>query len=301
MTNRSATAASPKSLPQGPAQHNGAPITLLWEADLENLLRCGIPQAATHLLCDLRAWNKLSPMAPQDQKLPNSDESYQNRQASSSITALQKRFPEKATVAVLCHAEWLQEEGFQMADAYYIPGPHCRQADLLTAAAKTAKPLFVERGSFLAPIDFQNVIERVAEHRHLTLVDAGSHFGYGDRVLDPRSLVLCQNWQKRFGTSFALSFTDLTAADESASEYRPRWLSENTFSDFVFKMSALWNCGMVFKKHPLSGFEFLDTLLPFIDFALGSTASLRQLGSQLTTLNIPSSSKQKIGETNDPT
>lgn len=75
-------------------------------------------------------------------------------------------------------------------DALQIPAFLCRQTDLLVAAAKTWLPVMVKKGQFLAPQDMAHVAEKVtsAGNTKILLAERGTTFGYGNLVVDMRSL-----------------------------------------------------------------------------------------------------------------
>ncbi|MBI4463488.1 MAG: 3-deoxy-8-phosphooctulonate synthase [Acidobacteria bacterium] len=81
-------------------------------------------------------------------------------------------------------------------DILQIPAFLCRQTDLLVAAAKTGRPVNVKKGQFLAPWDMKNVVEKFVStgNDKLMLTERGTSFGYGQLVVDFRSLV----WMRQF-------------------------------------------------------------------------------------------------------
>jgi len=77
-----------------------------------------------------------------------------------------------------------------VVDVLQIPAFLSRQTDLVTAAARTGKPVNVKKGQFLAPSDMRHVIAKVtAEGNESVLVtERGVSFGYHDLVVDMRAL-----------------------------------------------------------------------------------------------------------------
>jgi 2-dehydro-3-deoxyphosphooctonate aldolase (KDO 8-P synthase) len=75
-------------------------------------------------------------------------------------------------------------------DIIQIPAFLCRQTDLLTAAAKTGKPVNVKKGQFVSPWDMRNVVNKLRESggKKVMLVERGACFGYNNLVVDMRSL-----------------------------------------------------------------------------------------------------------------
>jgi len=83
------------------------------------------------------------------------------------------------------------EPAGRVVDFIQIPAFLSRQTDLLLAAARTGKPLFVKKAQFMAPEDMSNVvgkIESVAGHGPIALMERGTSFGYRNLVVDMRSL-----------------------------------------------------------------------------------------------------------------
>lgn len=137
-----------------------------------------------------------------------------------------------------CLAVTTPEQIIESSSSYerlYIPGEFCRQGDILTAAAETGKLILLERGAFLAPSDIVRAVEKLGDARErVILVEAGSSFGYSDRVLDPRALeVMAQT-----GCPVALNLNPLTEAVGIAYEHRPHWLAKTDF-DAAFVRTAI--------------------------------------------------------------
>jgi 2-dehydro-3-deoxyphosphooctonate aldolase (KDO 8-P synthase) len=77
----------------------------------------------------------------------------------------------------------------KVLDVLQIPAFLSRQTDLITAAAKTGKPVQIKKGQFLAPDDMANVVEkcRAAGNEKILLCERGSSFGYHNLVVDMRA------------------------------------------------------------------------------------------------------------------
>ncbi|MDD9949957.1 MAG: 3-deoxy-8-phosphooctulonate synthase [Zetaproteobacteria bacterium] len=83
----------------------------------------------------------------------------------------------------------------EVCDILQIPAFLCRQTDLIQAAAKTGKVVNIKKGQFLAPGAMAEVcakLRQVWQHTQNTstawLTERGCFFGYGDLVVDFRSL-----------------------------------------------------------------------------------------------------------------
>lgn len=78
----------------------------------------------------------------------------------------------------------------QACDMLQIPAFLCRQSSLLEAAGSTGVPVNVKKGQFMAPMNMKGAVEKL---RHagcpsVFLTERGTFFGYGDLVVDMRSL-----------------------------------------------------------------------------------------------------------------
>ena len=83
-----------------------------------------------------------------------------------------------------------------VVDIIQIPAFLSRQTDLLTAAAKTGKPINIKKGQFLAPWDMKNVITKMKETHcdDILITDRGTQFGYNNLVADMRSIPIMQEF-----------------------------------------------------------------------------------------------------------
>lgn len=78
----------------------------------------------------------------------------------------------------------------EVTDVLQVPAFLCRQTDMLVAAGETGKAVNIKKGQFLAPELMRFAAEKVetrGNHR-VILTERGSFFGYGDLVVDMRSL-----------------------------------------------------------------------------------------------------------------
>lgn len=82
----------------------------------------------------------------------------------------------------------------QYVDMLQIPAFLCRQTDLLLAAAKTMLPVNIKKGQFLAPEAMKFAAEKIksAGNDQIFLTERGTSFGYGDLVVDYRSIPIMQ-------------------------------------------------------------------------------------------------------------
>lgn len=77
-----------------------------------------------------------------------------------------------------------------VADLIQIPAFLCRQTDIVVAAAATGKPVNIKKGQFLAPADMAHIADKAVQagNNQIMLTERGISHGYGDLVVDFRSL-----------------------------------------------------------------------------------------------------------------
>jgi 2-dehydro-3-deoxyphosphooctonate aldolase (KDO 8-P synthase) len=88
------------------------------------------------------------------------------------------------------HETWQAEKAAEVLDILQVPAFLCRQTDLVLAAARTMKPINIKKGQFMAPGDMRLVVEKALSvgNACLLLTERGTTFGYGDLVVDMRSI-----------------------------------------------------------------------------------------------------------------
>ncbi len=79
-------------------------------------------------------------------------------------------------------------------DVLQIPAFLSRQTDLLIAAAKTGKFVNIKKGQFMSPESMRFAVQKVeqAGNNNIMQTDRGTMFGYGDLVVDFRSVPIMQ-------------------------------------------------------------------------------------------------------------
>jgi len=95
----------------------------------------------------------------------------------------------------------------EVVDILQIPAFLCRQTDLLVAAAQTECIVNIKKGQFMNPVDMQYSVLKVLKTRgcdelsyenakanNILLTERGSSFGYGNLVVDMRSLVIMRDF-----------------------------------------------------------------------------------------------------------
>jgi 2-dehydro-3-deoxyphosphooctonate aldolase (KDO 8-P synthase) len=93
----------------------------------------------------------------------------------------------------------------EVADFLQIPAFLCRQTDLLQAAGATGKPVNVKKGQWMSPEAMKGAVEKVRAARRgqiaphpspltpVAITERGTFFGYGDLVVDMRSLSIMRD------------------------------------------------------------------------------------------------------------
>jgi 2-dehydro-3-deoxyphosphooctonate aldolase (KDO 8-P synthase) len=90
------------------------------------------------------------------------------------------------------HEPWQAGPVGRVVDVLQVPAFLCRQTDLVMACARHGRSVNVKKGQFLAPRDMRHVIQkcRDAGNPNVVLTERGAAFGYGNLVVDMRSLVI---------------------------------------------------------------------------------------------------------------
>ena len=121
------------------------------------------------------------------------------------LQEVQKEFGYKLLTDV--HESWQIEEVADVVDVLQIPAFLCRQTDLLVKAAKSKTIVNVKKGQFMNPVDMEYSALKVlktrgydeptyqnSEKAGLWLTERGSSFGYGNLVVDMRSLMIMREF-----------------------------------------------------------------------------------------------------------
>ncbi len=84
------------------------------------------------------------------------------------------------------HESWQAEPAAAVVDVVQIPAFLCRQTDLLVAAGKTDKVVFIKKAQFMRAEKMQGAVEKVTStgNKKVWLGERGNSFGYTDLVVD---------------------------------------------------------------------------------------------------------------------
>ncbi|MCL2028835.1 MAG: 3-deoxy-8-phosphooctulonate synthase [Deltaproteobacteria bacterium] len=89
------------------------------------------------------------------------------------------------------HETWQVEPAAAVLDALQVPAFLARQTDLLTAAARSGRPVHLKKGQFMAPEEMALAAAKMEAQpgfAGLLLGERGASFGYNNLVVDMRSL-----------------------------------------------------------------------------------------------------------------
>jgi len=89
------------------------------------------------------------------------------------------------------HETWQAEPAGKVVELLQVPAFLCRQTDLVMACARYGKSVSVKKGQFLAPREMRHAVAKCREagNENVLLIERGATFGYGNLVVDMRSLV----------------------------------------------------------------------------------------------------------------
>jgi len=78
----------------------------------------------------------------------------------------------------------------EVVDILQIPAFLCRQTELVSKAATAGKAMNIKKGQFMSPYQMKLIAEKaeLAGNNQVILTERGTFFGYGDLVVDFRSL-----------------------------------------------------------------------------------------------------------------
>ena len=101
-----------------------------------------------------------------------------------------ERLKKNTPILTDVHETWQCDIIKYVVDVVQIPAFLCRQTDLLLAAANTGLVVNVKKGQFISPSDMLNIIAKIEStgNNQILLTERGTFFGYGNLVVDFRSL-----------------------------------------------------------------------------------------------------------------
>lgn len=121
------------------------------------------------------------------------------------LAQIKKEFGYKIITDI--HESHQAEAIAEVADVIQIPAFLCRQTDLIVAVAQTPRIINVKKGQFMNPADMKHTVLKAiktrggdaatyeqSKHYRIWLTERGNSFGYGNLVVDMRSLVIMRQF-----------------------------------------------------------------------------------------------------------
>jgi 2-dehydro-3-deoxyphosphooctonate aldolase (KDO 8-P synthase) len=143
------------------------------------------------------------------------------------------------------HEPWQAALAAEVVDILQIPAFLCRQTDLLLAAGMTGKIVNVKKGQFLPPAGIINAIKKIEAtgNKNILLTERGSSFGYGDLVVDMRSLQIMKD------TGYPVIF-DLTHSMQKPAGAETTGGDKSFAGTLARSATAAGIAGIFFEAHP---------------------------------------------------
>jgi len=90
------------------------------------------------------------------------------------------------------HEDTPVDEVADVVDVLQTPSFLSRQTNFMQRVAKAGKPVNAKKGQFMAPLDMQNVVDKMAAagNSDVMLCERGATFGYNNLVTDMRGLAM---------------------------------------------------------------------------------------------------------------
>lgn len=134
----------------------------------------------------------------------------------------------------------------EIADYLQIPAFLCRQTSLLEAAGATGRPVNVKKGQFMAPWNMEGAVAKLRGEGcpQVWLTERGSFFGYGDLVVDMRSLSVMAG----LGDGVIM---DITHSLQKPGALRGETGGDREFAPNMARAAAAWGVdGLFLEVHP---------------------------------------------------
>ena len=101
----------------------------------------------------------------------------------------------KVSILVDVHEYTPFAEVVEIVDVLQTPAFLCRQTEFINKVMQLGKPVNMKKGQFLAPWDMQNVVTKAKSsgNEQVMVCERGVSFGYGNLVVDMRSLAILKD------------------------------------------------------------------------------------------------------------
>lgn len=161
----------------------------------------------------------------------------------------------------------------QVVDVIQIPAFLCRQTSILEAAGSSGKPVNIKKGQFMNPENMKGSVNKVrsSSSDEIWLTERGTFFGYGDLIVDFRSL------------SVMRKFADRVILDVTHSLQRPGASGNQSggcreFAPALARAGAAWGVdGLFIESHPdpSSALSDSETMVDFSTLEIMVKEALR--------------------------
>ncbi|OPL19045.1 MAG: hypothetical protein AVO35_03390 [Candidatus Aegiribacteria sp. MLS_C] len=131
-------------------------------------------------------------------------------------------------------------------DVLQVPAFLCRQTSLLEAAGASGTVVNIKKGQFMSPGNMKGSVEKVRSSgcREVWLTERGTFFGYGDLVVDLRSLSVMRDLADRVILDVTHSLQLPGAAGESSG-------GRSGLAPALARAGAAWGVdGLFIEAHP---------------------------------------------------
>ncbi|MCS6977937.1 MAG: 3-deoxy-8-phosphooctulonate synthase [Gemmatales bacterium] len=144
------------------------------------------------------------------------------------------------------HEAHQAEPAAAVCDVLQIPAFLARQTDLIFAAGRTGKVVNVKKGQFMAPWEMRQVVAKLAEvgNERVLLTERGTTFGYGNLVVDMRSVP----WMQDLGKPVIFDATHSVQLPGAAGD---RSGGDRRFVPYLARAAVAAGCdGLFLEVHP---------------------------------------------------
>ncbi len=153
------------------------------------------------------------------------------------------------------HLPGQAEAAAEAVDVLQVPAFLCRQTSLLEAAGATGLPVNVKKGQFMAPGGMAGAAEKLRRGGcpEVWLTERGTFFGYGDLVVDLRSLDVMAGLADRV-------VLDVTHSLQRPSTGSPESGGDRSPALRLARAGAAWGVDGIFAEaHPRPGEALSDS------------------------------------------
>jgi 2-dehydro-3-deoxyphosphooctonate aldolase (KDO 8-P synthase) len=149
----------------------------------------------------------------------------------------------------------------EVVDVLQIPAFMCRQTSLLEAAGETRRIVNVKKGQFMDPAAMRGAVDKLKSRGcpEVWITERGTFFGYGDLVVDFRSLSVLRGFADRVFVDVTHSLQKPSAAGDCSGGCRMHAIP-------LARAAAAWGVdGLFFEVHPdpASALSDSETMLDF--------------------------------------